>query len=199
MQRNSQTTGSHRIRDGITDAFLIDRRKFLNFVQTSVHDPVEAEEILQRVSLKVVARAATLRDPARAKAWIYRLLRNEITDHFRRLAVHTRRTAELSNEIPMGASAHGWADRPRLCPCAGEELANLRPNYAEALRGMEMQGEAIATYAARKQLSVNNATVLLHRARKALRARLQTRCGTCAGPGCFDRGCAPHSRPSRDR
>ena len=199
MQRNSLTTGSHRTREGIADAFLKDRRKFLNFVRASVHDPVEAEEILQRVSVKVVARGATLRDPARVEAWIYRLLRNEITDHFRRLAVHLRRTAELSNEIPMGTSAHGWADRPRLCPCAGEELANLRPNYAEALRGMEMQGEAIATYAARKQLSVNNATVLLHRARKSLRVRLQARCGTCAGSGCFDCGCAPPGRPSRDR
>ena len=188
MPPNSSLTG--RLMNEAPALVLVnDRLKFLNFVRSSVHDPDEAEEILQRASLKVVARAAALRNPARAEAWIYRLLRNEIADHFRRFVVRLKRTAELPEDFSNGISPERGLDPPRLCPCAKKELESLRPNYCDALRAMEMAGETIAIYATRKGISVSSATVLLHRARKSLRARLQAHCGTCAGSGCFDCGC----------
>ena len=163
-----------------------DREKFLNFALSLLHDKDAAEEILQRASLKVVSRAATLRDPVHAEAWIYRILRNETADHFRRLAVDARRRIELpANLISRDESPA----EPKICACALHELHKLRPNYFEALRATEMNGEPIVRYAARKGLSPNAATVLVHRARKSLRSRLQERCGPCAGAGCFDCTC----------
>lgn len=190
MSQNSSETRGLPVSEQPTVVLLKDRRKFLNFVRSSVHDPDEAEEILQRASLKIVAHSATLRDPARASAWIYRLLRNEITDHFRRLAAQSKRTAELPENLSTGRSTECRLDPPRLCPCAQKELATLRPNYSDALRAMEMHEEGIAVYARRRGISLNSATVLLHRARKSLLARLQARCGLCAGLGCFDCSCA---------
>jgi len=161
MAKNSPVSGFPERGGESAYVLLKDRRKFLNFVRASIQDPVEAEKILQRASLKIVSRAITLRDRTRAEAWIYRLLRNEITDHFRRLAVQSRRTGALPGELPAQAPAPEWVDPPRLCPCAREELANLLSNYTDALRAMEMEGEAITSYAPRKQVSVNSATVLL--------------------------------------
>lgn len=172
-----------------------ERRKFLNFVLASVRDRDVAEEVLQRASVKVVSRAGSLRDPARAEPWIYRLLRNEITDYFRRRAVHSKRTAELTEDLALDLSSTGHSSEPRICPCAAEELAGLHPNYSEALRAVEMGGEPIVDYAARKGVSANSATVLAHRARRSLRTRLQSRCGTCAGSGCFDCSCSAQPTP----
>ena len=164
-----------------------ERRKFLNFILSRVSDLDAAEEILQKASLKVIARVDTLRDTARAEAWIYRILRNEILDHYRRSAVLEQRKAEMDPdtmaEIPTQANS-------RPCPCALEERSALRPGYSEALRTMEMENEPIAAHAARTGISLGNATVRLHRARKALRTRVEKRCGSCAGAGCFDCNCA---------
>ncbi len=165
------------------------RRKFLNFVRASVHDLDEAEEIVQRVSVKVIARGETLRDPSRAEAWIYRLLRNEIADYYRRAAVQFEKVELLTEEISSGASIASSAPPPRTCPCALDEIAKLRSNYSDALRSLEMSDESVSSYAVRKGISQNNAMVSLHRARKALRKRLQSRCAACAGAGCFDCTC----------
>ncbi len=162
------------------------RRKFLNFILARVRDSDAAEEILQKASLKVIARVDTLRDTTRAEAWIYRILRNEILDHYRRSAVLKRRTAELDPDVAAELPAQAT---PRPCPCALEEMSALRPGYSEALRTMEMKDEPIATHAARTGISLSNATVRLHRARKALRTRVEKRCGSCAGAGCFDCNC----------
>jgi RNA polymerase sigma-70 factor (ECF subfamily) len=173
--------------------FLERRHAFLNFVRSSVHDLDEAEEILQRASLKIITGADGLRDAERTEAWIYRILRNEVADYFRRRAVQSRRITgvspeDLSESLPSQASY-----QPEFCPCAMKELPNLHPNYFDALRSVDMNGEAIAAHAERKGISVNSATVRLHRARKSLRSRLETRCGTCAGAGCFDCRCGQYS------
>ena len=165
------------------------RRKFLNFVRASVHDLDQAEEIVQRASVKVIAKGDILRDPARAEAWIYRLLRNEVADHYRRFAIQSKREETLAEEILSNTLSPAAASPARTCPCATDVVAKMRPNYSDALRAVEMNDEAVVAYASRKGLSANNAMVLLHRARKSLRERLQSRCANCAGAGCFDCTC----------
>lgn len=173
--------------------FLERRKAFLNFVRSSVHDLDEAEEILQRASLKIISGADGLRDAERAEAWIYRILRNEIADHFRRRAVQSRRITDVPYEFLSESLPTNTSHESDLCPCAIQELPNLHPNYSEALKSIDMNGEAIVALAERKGITVNSATVRLHRARKSLRSRLETRCGTCAGAGCFDCRCGQHS------
>jgi RNA polymerase sigma-70 factor (ECF subfamily) len=173
--------------------FLERRQAFLNFVRSSVHDLDDAEEILQRASLKIISGADELRDAERAEAWIYRILRNEVADYFRRRAVQSGRTADVSPEFLSESLPSNTSRESKLCPCAIEELPNLHPNYFDALQSVDMNGEAIADLAERKGITVNSATVRLHRARKCLRFRLETRCGTCAGAGCFDCRCSQHS------
>ena len=191
MQENSSTLHRKFTPDkAVVTLFVKNRAKFLNFVRSFVREADPAEEILQRASLKIISHADGLRDSELAEAWIYRILRNEITDHFRRAALVSTRTVELLPELASLGTTTIF-DRPRLCPCAIEELGNLRRNYGEALQAVEMEGGGIAAYAAAKRISTNGATVRLHRARKALRNRLMVRCGSCAGNGCFDCGCAP--------
>ena len=174
--------------------FLERRQAFLNFVRSSVHDLDEAEEILQRTSLKIISGADGLRDAERVEAWIYRILRNEVADYFRRRAVQARRITDVPYEFLSESLPSNTSRESELCPCAIQELSNLHPNYFDVLQSVDMNGEALAAHARRKGLSINGATVRLHRARKSLRSRLKTRCGTCAGAGCFDCRCAQHAR-----
>lgn len=176
--------------------FLERRHAFLNFIRSSVHDLNEAEEILQRASLKIISGADGLRDAERAEAWIYRILRNEVADHFRRRAVQSRRITEVSPEFLSESLPSNTSYESEVCPCAIQELPNLHPNYFDALQSVDMNGETIVAHAQRKGITVNSATVRLHRARKSLRSRLRLRCGTCAGAGCFDCRCGQPARSS---
>jgi DNA-directed RNA polymerase specialized sigma24 family protein len=181
----------------VLQLFLEQRRKFLNFVRSSVHDLDEAEEILQRaslkISLKIINGADGVRDAERSEAWIYRILRNEVADYFRRRAAQSRRITEFSPEDLSDSLVSHSFHQPEFCPCAMKELPKLHPNYSDVLRSVDINGEAILSHAQRKGISVNSATVRLHRARKSLRVRLETRCGTCAGAGCFDCRCGQYS------
>lgn len=173
--------------------FVERRQAFLNFVRSSVHDLDEAEEILQRASLKIIDGADGLRDAERAEAWIYRILRNEIADYFRRRAVQARRITDVPYEVLSESLPSNVSHASEFCPCAIQELSDLHPNYFDVLQSVDMNGEALLVHAQRKGISANSATVRLHRARKSLRSRLKTRCGTCAGAGCFDCRCTQNS------
>jgi RNA polymerase sigma factor (sigma-70 family) len=188
------STAPEKMDNPALQLFLERRKAFLNFVRSPVHDLDEAEEILQRASLKIISGANGLRDAERAEAWIYRILRNEVADYYRRRAVQSRRISDGSPEVLSKTLAANSPHESKLCPCALQELPNLHPNYFDALQSVDMHGEAIAALAQRKGISVNSATVRLHRARKSLRSRLQMRCGTCAGAGCFDCRCGQHAR-----
>jgi len=80
-----------------------------------------------------------------------------------------------------------------------ELAATLKPEYAEALRRVEIDGMAVKDYASASGISASNAGVRIFRARKALRVQLARACGTCAEHGCLDCSCdsAPVARAGR--
>jgi RNA polymerase sigma-70 factor (ECF subfamily) len=72
----------------------------------------------------------------------------------------------------------------------------LKPEYADALRRIEVDGVAVKDYADTLGISASNADVRLFRAREALRRQVARACGTCADHGCLDCTChaAAHRR-----
>ncbi|MBL8974662.1 MAG: hypothetical protein JNK56_28970 [Myxococcales bacterium] len=67
---------------------------------------------------------------------------------------------------------------------------NLKPEYAEALRRIEVDGVAVKDYAVEAGITSNNAAVRVFRAREALKKQVVRSCGTCADHGCLDCTCA---------
>jgi RNA polymerase sigma-70 factor (ECF subfamily) len=76
-----------------------------------------------------------------------------------------------------------------VCECATALLDTLKPEYAEALRRVEMEGVSVKDFARDKSVSPNTASVRLFRAREALRRQVERSCGTCAEHGCLDCSC----------
>jgi RNA polymerase sigma-70 factor (ECF subfamily) len=72
-----------------------------------------------------------------------------------------------------------------------ELAATLKPEYAEALQRIDVDGAAVKDYAAHAGISPSNAGVRVFRAREALRKQVARSCGTCADHGCFDCTCGP--------
>jgi len=172
----------------IVDVLVGNHRRFLDFVGRRVGDAAVAEDILQEAFVRGIDRAGQVRDGESAVAWFYRILRNAVVDHYRRQAAARRRHEAAERELALGETPDHEADAV-VCACVGELAGTLKPSYADALRRVDVDGLAVHEFAAEAGISANNASVRLHRARAALRARVRQACGTCATHGCLDCSC----------
>jgi RNA polymerase sigma factor (sigma-70 family) len=167
-------------------------RQFLAFLEKRVGSRNVAEDILQDAFVRGVNKLDTLRSEESAVAWFYRLLRNAVIDHRRRLGAADRKLAAFGHEV----ESHREPDlemRGAICRCVSELAATLKADYADALQTVEVDGVAVKDYAERAGISPNNAGVRVFRAREALRKQVLRSCGTCATHGCLDCTCGPSS------
>lgn len=167
------------------DAVLASRAELVRFVRSRVESDAAAEEIVQSTFLRAVEHAAELRDDESAVAWMYRMLRNAVVDHYRRRDAASRAFGAIDEpESPPLAD-----DKARTCTCVRKLARGLKPEYAAMLEHVDVDERPIAEVAAEAGISTNNATVRLHRARKALREAVHATCRTCATHGCVDCSC----------
>jgi RNA polymerase sigma-70 factor (ECF subfamily) len=68
-------------------------------------------------------------------------------------------------------------------------LTALKPEYREALETVDLGEATPGELASRVGISINNATVRVHRARQALQREVKRTCGVCAEHGCIDCRC----------
>lgn len=165
---------------------LASHRAFLAFLQARVSDRAVAEEILQAAFVRTLERGGALRESESAVAWFYRLLRNALVDHYRHAAVEGR-ARDLQAQEEALRSDDELHDV--VCACMGGLLPNLKAEYAEVLRRVDLDEQPLARVAAELEITTNNATVRLHRARQALKRELERSCGTCATHGCLSCSC----------
>lgn len=165
------------------------RDQFLAFVRRRIADPDLAEDVLQDAYVRAVSAAPELRNEERITAWFYRTLRNAIVDAYRRRDVRQRRDESLETpdlDLPEEPSEE---DDRVLCACFHELLPTLNPGYAELIEAVELGDEPPEAAAQRLGVTPNNLKVRRHRARQALRRRLEETCRLCAAHGCLDCTC----------
>ena len=179
-------------RDGILEALVANHQRFLAFLERRVGSRETAEDILQDGFVRALERADSVRAEESAVAWFYRLLRNALADHYRHRGAEERALAAAA------AEPHERDDnaelREMICACIGELVGMLKPEYATALRRVELDGERVDAFAREAGITATNAGVRLHRAREALRHRVIETCGTCVIHGCRDCECGEPRR-----
>ena len=157
------------------------RPEFLRYFRRRLSRPEDAEDALQDFCLKVIRAARTPQDGEKIDAWLSRVLRNTLIDHYRRRA--TRQRAEVAYESegtePVVQADADCDQRP--CHCVGDLLPTIRPDYAEIVRRADLNEEPRVRIAAELGLTANNFGVRLHRARRALKAKIEAHCSTCCG------------------
>jgi RNA polymerase sigma-70 factor (ECF subfamily) len=170
------------------DELARQRDRFLAFVRKRVRNQDEAEEILQAAFAKALARAEDVRDDERVVAWFYRLLRNALIDHWRSRAARDRAAEALLREAEAAADLRP-EEAHEVCRCFEALLPALPADQARVLRRVDLEDARPTDVAAEEGISANRAMVRLHRARRALRQRLEETCRTCATHGCLDCSC----------
>ena len=172
----------------IIDKLVANHRQFLGFLERRLGDRAQAEDILQEAFVKGVERAETVRDGESVVAWFYRLLRNAVVDHHRRRGAAGRAMDAFARELEEAVEPPVEITQT-VCACVRRLSDTLKPEYAEALRRIDIDGVSVQAYAAEIGIEPNNAAVRVHRAREALRKRVTTSCGTCAEHGCLECSC----------
>ena len=176
----------------VAELLVANHRDFLRFVERRIGNRALAEEIVQDAFVKSLDRSDEIRDSV--VGWFYRVLRNAVIDHQRRQAVADRRLEQFAAELDAGGS-DGDELAGIACACVLKLADTLKPEYADALRRIEVDQVAVKDYADASGISASNAGVRIFRAREALRKQVARSCGTCAEHGCLD--CTCHASSHR--
>jgi RNA polymerase sigma factor (sigma-70 family) len=185
-------TSAASVADADTPAALAilleNHRAFLRYLERRVGDRALAEDILQDAFIRVVARPEQAPADETIVPWFYRTLRNAAIDRFRRSGTASRAVEAFAREIGTSVAPEPEMES-EVCACVTRLTATLKPEYAEALQAIDIEGTAVRAFAERRGLSPNNAGVRVFRAREALKKRVMESCGTCAEHGCRNCTC----------
>ena len=163
--------------------------RFLAFLERRTGSREAAEDLLQDAFVRGLERGHTIRDEESAVAWFYRVLRNALTDHYRRHGVERRALERIAQEPEYADPELDAELMAAACECIGGLLGALKPEYAAAVEAVDLGGATVREYADQAGISSNNASVRLHRAHQALRRLVSESCRTCAVHECLDCTC----------
>ena len=154
--------------DAHTAAWQSYRSELVRFALSRVGDPAAADDIVHDVLLKAWTQMSALEDPGKLRAWLYRITRNVIVDHWR-----ARRPAEPLPEewVVEDAGATERAEQ-ELARCLTPLLAELPAPYRQALTLSDLEGVPQREIARLQGLSLPGAKSRVQRARRLLRDAL---------------------------
>ncbi|HZJ52943.1 MAG TPA: sigma-70 family RNA polymerase sigma factor [Myxococcaceae bacterium] len=175
-------------REEILSVMAENRRAFLSFLERRVGHRETAEDLLQESFARSLDKVP-LEPQESVNAWFYRVLRNGVIDHYRRRGAGERALASLQKELEEAPPEPTADERDAVCHCVSRLSETLKPEYALALRRVEVDGASVRDYASEVGITPNNAAVRLFRARETLRKRVVHWCGSCAERGCVDCSC----------
>lgn len=146
--------------------------KLRAFVRRRVRDDGTADDLAQETLLKVYRSRATLRDGQRLEAWMYRIARTTIADHFRRNGPAEELPGALAAESPDEIAAL----RETVVRSMRRFLTELPEEYQEPVRLAELEGLPLAKIALRLGLSLTAVKSRVRRGRAMLKKKLQDCC-----------------------
>lgn len=164
------------------------------FVRRRVAHPADAEDIVQTALVKAVAALPNLRQADRLEAWLYRVARTAVIDHYRAHARHPEAAGveieDLAADLPAEPDAELLAE---LADCAAYMSGNLPAPYRVALDLVDRQGMRQAEAARHLGLSLTALKSRVQRGRRMLREVLEHCCkvslDTVGRPMDFDNRC----------
>lgn len=166
--------------------------EFRRYLLRRVGNPATAEDVLQNFCVRVINSGAGLRNSESVIAWLYTVLRSVLTDHYRSAAVQRRREdSYASDQMVTGNTQVEIEPDESACDCLHKVMPEMRSDYAEILRRMDLSDEPRQRVADDLGITPANARVRLHRARQALRKSLNAFCNGCADHKLHDCACQP--------
>lgn len=186
--RSGRNQPDGKAADAVRRVLSEDREDLLRFIARRISNAQDAEEILQRFILKALDRAGDLRDIVSVRGWLSKVLASTIADHLRRVRRVRRREVAL-DETALSVPVPDPEIEQAICACLYKLLPTLVSAHAQVIWRIDILGDRREDIAKEFGVSPNNLAVRLHRARMALKKRLQEMCPSCRVEGFFDCGC----------
>jgi RNA polymerase sigma-70 factor (ECF subfamily) len=171
-------------------ALVESRQDLVGFLRRRLGSADEAQEVLQRFSMRALERTSDLADVRAVRGWLGRILATTIVDQQRRAIRRRRRevTLEQTDVESIAADPDVEVDTA-ICNCLHKLLPTLKAEYADVIWRADILGEPRDRIAASLGTTLNNVTVRIHRGRQALKKRLEEMCLTCPVHGFLDCRC----------
>lgn len=142
------------------------------FVERRVRSPADVDDVLQDVFLRMQRGLATLRDTDRFGPWLYRVVRNVLTDRYRAQA----RAAAPTTDEPITSDDDGPALTDGLAACLSPFIARLPSPYREAVTLVDLEGVSHKEAAGMLGISVPGVKSRVQRGRAKLRDMFDACC-----------------------
>lgn len=165
------------------DALHAMRARLHAFIARRVESPDVADDLTQEVLLRLLAHDdGRVADPT---AWLYRVARNVIIDHYR-----TRggwRRLDDGDLAPAVPAEDPFADDPQaahreLAGCLGSLVDQLAEPYRSAVTAVDLHGQTHIAVAHAVGLSVSGVKSRVQRGRRQVRHLLTECCRVHTGP-----------------
>ncbi len=150
------------------------------FVRRHIADPHAAEDVVAEVMLKIHEHLGTVDDTERVTAWVFRVARNAITDHYRRTG-RRREDADAVDDLVGDEAADGWLDDQTavlrdLASCIRPLVEALPGDYRRALELTDLEGRTQAEAARIERVSVSGMKSRVQRGRRLFTALVRDCC-----------------------
>ncbi len=150
------------------------QNKLKKYILSQVKDEALAQDLLQETFLKMQGGLDGLRQESRVAPWLYRIARNTITDHYRKVK-HGRKEAEAY--VQTAFSETSGRERTReFANCILPFIDTLPEKYREAVFLVEIEGVSQKELAERLGISYSGAKSRVQRGRAMLKDALLECC-----------------------
>jgi RNA polymerase sigma-70 factor (ECF subfamily) len=150
------------------------------FVRRHVADPHHAEDVVADVLLRIHQHLGTVDDHERLTAWVFRIARNAITDHYRRVA-RRREDLDVASDPVAADATDGWLDDQAavltdLAACIRPLVHALPGDYRRALELTDLEGRTQAEAARIEGISLSGMKSRVQRGRRLFTALVRSCC-----------------------
>jgi len=152
--------------------------RLLNFLIKLTNNPLDAEDILQEVLLKIAGSISDLKEPDKIRSWAYKIATNAAMDYFRQNGKALQ--VEYDDDIILTDAKKDTVDdliiTDEMNRCIRDKIDLIPVNYRTALILFYFENVPIADIAAICETSVSSVKVRLLRAREMMNRILNAHC-----------------------
>ncbi|MCE7995363.1 MAG: sigma-70 family RNA polymerase sigma factor [Roseivirga sp.] len=142
------------------------------YIQSKVKDPIDSEELLSQVMMKIYDHCEKLEGVRNTEAWLVTIARNAVTDYFR--MQQKRPESSLPVSVALEEETNVMED---LEACIPSLIAKLPEKYAQPLADYELRGIPQKSLAVQYGMSESGLKSRVQRGRKMLKELFTEYCG----------------------